>query len=108
MGSRGAGGLAVVGVAVVITLGSVDGSCTDIKVVLGAVAPTPMRARKAEGMLQGERLDEELIEKAAQTASDESSPIDDVRSSAEYRREMVKIYTRDAIRQAAELAKSAI
>jgi len=58
-------------------------------------------------VLKGKKIDKELIEKAALTASDESSPIDDIRGSAEYRREMLKVFTRDAIRQAAELAKSA-
>ncbi|MFC2067494.1 FAD binding domain-containing protein [Chloroflexota bacterium] len=108
MGSRGAGGLAVVGIAAIITLSSLDWSCLDAKVVLGAVAPKPMRARKAEGMLKGEKLDKNLIENAAKSASDESSPIDDVRSSAGYRREMVKVYARDAIGQAVELAKATI
>ncbi len=104
---RGVADLAIVGVAVVLTLDSGNGVCTDAKVVLGAVAPTPMRARKAEAILKGKKLDRELIEKAAQTASDESSPIDDVRSSAEYRREIVKVLAGDAIRQATELTKSA-
>ncbi len=76
--------------------------------VLGAVAPTPMRARRAEEMLRGEKIGKGLAEKAARTASDESSPIDDIRGSAEYRREMIKIVARDAIIQAAELAKSSI
>jgi carbon-monoxide dehydrogenase medium subunit len=67
-----------------------------------------MRARRAEEMLRGEKIDKGLAEKAARTASDESSPIDDIRGSAEYRREMIEIVARDAIIQAAELAKSAI
>ncbi len=107
LGAKGLGDLATVGVAAVITLGSVDGGCADVKVVLGAVAPTPMRARQAEAVLKGKKIDEELTIKAAQSASDESSPIDDVRASAEYRREMVKVLARDAIKQAAEPAASA-
>lgn len=105
--TRGGEELALIGVAALLTLSAGDGTCTDAKLALGAVAPTPIRARRAEGVLKGKKIDQELIEKAALTASDESSPIDDIRGSAEYRREMLKIFTRDAIRQAAELAKSA-
>jgi len=104
--TRGGEDLALVGVAVLLILSARDGTSTDIKVALGAVAPTPMRAHRAEELLIGKRIDDELIEKAAQTASDESRPIDDVRGSAEYRREMIKVFARDAIRQATELAKS--
>ena len=101
LGARGEGGdsLAVVGVAVVITLGSANGNCEDTKIVLGAVAPTPIRARKAEEILRGKKLSQELIDKAAQAASDESSPITDVRGSAEYRREMLKVITGHAIKR---------
>lgn len=105
--TRGGEELALIGVAALLTLSAGDGTCTEAKLALGAVAPTPIRARRAEGVLKGKKIDQELIEKAALTASDESSPIDDIRGSAEYRREMLKIFTRDAIRQAVELAKSA-
>lgn len=90
--------LAVVGVAVVVI--PEDGICKYIRIGLGAVAPTPMRAKRAEGILRGQRFGEEVIERAAQTASEESRPIDDHRASAEYRREMVKLLTSRAIHQA--------
>ena len=90
--------LAIVGVAVVVI--PEDGVCTDIRIALGAVAPTPIRAKRAEGILRGQRFSEEVIEKAAQTAAEESQPIDDYRASAEYRREMVKVLIRRAINQA--------
>jgi len=106
--TRGGEDLALVGVAALLTLDPANESYTAAKVVLGAVAPTPMRARKAEEMLRGEKIGKGLAEKAARTASSESSPIDDIRGSAEYRREMIKIVARDAIMRAAELAKSAI
>ncbi len=108
LGAKGVESLAVVGVAVVLTLNSEGDVCNDARVVLGAVAPTPMRARNAEGMLKGKRIDEALIERVAQAASDESRPINDVRSPAEYRKELVKVITKQAIRRAAELAKAAI
>ena len=95
---RSAIDLAVVGVAVIMVLEGGD-TCRDIKVVLGAVAPTPLRAKKAEGVLIGKKVEAALIEKAAQTASEEARPITDVRASAEYRREMVKVLTRRALNQ---------
>jgi len=96
---RGMVDLAIVGVAVVIVIEPRDGVCQDIKVTLGAVAPTPMRAHSAEGVIKGRRIDEGLIEKSAEAASAEARPISDVRASAEYRSEMVKVFTRWALRQ---------
>ena len=87
--------LAVVGVAVFIV--RKDDICRDIKIGLGAVAPTPLRAVKAENILRGQKLNNGLIERAAQIASEESQPIDDQRASAEYRRDMVKVLTMRAI-----------
>jgi carbon-monoxide dehydrogenase medium subunit len=90
--------LAVVGIAVMVVYhGQV---CEDIKIALGAVAPTPIRARKAEEVLKGKKLEDSLIEKAAGIAAEESKPIDDFRASAEYRREMVDVLVTRAIQQA--------
>lgn len=97
---RGSIELAIVGVAVVILMDPEDGVCQDFKIVLGAVAPTPMRARNAEKIIKGRRIDESLIEKSAEAAQAEARPISDVRASAEYRSEMVKVFTRRALRQA--------
>jgi carbon-monoxide dehydrogenase medium subunit len=94
--TRGTVNPAIVGVAAIVTMDRKR--CKEIKLVLGAVAPTPTRAKKAEEILRGEEIDEPLIEKAAQAASDESSPISDVRASADYRKEMVKVFTRYALR----------
>ncbi len=101
-----AGLLALIGVAALLTIGA-DGICSAARIALGAVAPTPVRATQTEKLLTGKKIDDNLVKKAAQTASDEASPIDDIRGSAEYRREMLKVFTRDAIKQAAEMAKSA-
>ncbi len=95
---RSAVDLATVGVAVVMALES-GGVCRDVQIVLGAVAPTPMRAKKAEGVLRGKKVEPALVEEAAQVASGEAQPITDVRASAEYRKEMVKVFTRRAIGQ---------
>jgi aerobic carbon-monoxide dehydrogenase medium subunit len=100
--SRGAADLAIVGVAVVATV--VGGCCRGLKIALGAVAPTPIRAGDAEKVLDGKAINDALIEQAAQAAADESRPITDVRASADYRREMVKVFTQRAVRGA--IAKS--
>jgi carbon-monoxide dehydrogenase medium subunit len=90
--------LAIVGVAVIVV--PEDGICKDVRIALGAVAPTPIRAKKAEAILKGQRPDDALIEKAAQAAAGQSSPIDDHRASAEYRRDMVEVLVKRAIKQA--------
>jgi carbon-monoxide dehydrogenase medium subunit len=91
--------LAVVGVAVVVTLDDKEKSIVDAKIVLGAVAPTPIRARQAEAVIKGKAISRELIEKATEAAADEAKPISDVRGSASYRKEMVKILTKRGIKQ---------
>ena len=96
--SRSPVDLAIIGVAVIMTLGSGE-ICQEVKIVLGAVAPTPMRAKKAEEILIGKKVEPTLIEKAAGVAAEEARPITDVRASAGYRREMVKVLTGRAIRQ---------
>ena len=90
--------LAVVGVAVVVV--PEGGLCKDIRIGLGAVAPTPIRAKRAEAVIRGQRFSEEVIEKTAVTAAEESRPIDDHRASVEYRRAMIKVLVRRAITQA--------
>ena len=62
-------------------------------------------ATKAEEVLKGEELDEEIIVRAAQISTEETRPISDVRSTAEYRKEMARILVRDALGQASERAK---
>lgn len=103
-GRRKAMELATVGVAVSLTLAD-DGAVDGVHIVLGAVAPTPMRARRAEDMLRGERVGPGLLEVVSRTAMDESRPISDVRASAEYRRRMVGVLTRRAIEQSLERAR---
>lgn len=100
---RGAMDLAIVGVAVCMTLDSKKSVCRDIKIAMGAVAPTPMRAKKAEEILKGEAFDEDLIEHAARMASEESRPrLTSLRASPEYKREMVRVLTKRAIKQSLE------
>lgn len=63
----------------------------DIRIAMGAVAPTPIRARKAEEYINGKKLTNETIKEASDIAASEAKPIDDVRSSREYRIEMVRV-----------------
>jgi len=76
------------------------------RVALGAVAPTPIRARKAEATLEGEAADDTLFAQAAETAASEASPISDVRGSAEFRRHLVRVMTERCLREAAERARA--
>jgi carbon-monoxide dehydrogenase medium subunit len=92
--------LAYVGVAVVYNLGD-DKKCDGVRIVLGAVAPTPIRAKRAEAALEGETLTEAVAEKVGAIAAEESKPISDVRSTAEYRRAMVGAMTKRAVLNAA-------
>ena len=95
---RGSIDLAIVSVATVGTFAQEDGACKEIRVVLGAVAATPIRAENAEKILRGKVFDDSLIASAAQAAADEARPITDVRASAEYRKEMVRVFTQRALR----------
>lgn len=93
--------LAYVGVAVVYNLAPNDRKCTGVRIVLGAVAPTPIRAIRAEASLEGQVLSEAVAEKAGRIAAEEAKPISDVRSSADYRRAMVGTMTKRALLNAA-------
>jgi aerobic carbon-monoxide dehydrogenase medium subunit len=92
--------LAYVGVAVAYNIAA-DKRCVGVRIVLGAVAPTPIRARNAEALLEGQLLTEELAAKVSAEAAQESKPISDVRSSADYRRAMVGAMTKRALLNAA-------
>ena len=92
--------LAYIGVAVTYHFGS-DKKCTGVRIVLGAVAPTPIRAKNSEALLEGHVLSEELAAKVGDEAARESKPISDVRSSADYRRTMVGVMTKRALLNAA-------
>lgn len=87
--------VAIVGVAIVITLD--DQVCRDIKIALGSVGPMPFRAREAEKVLKGQKLSKAIFAKAAQTAAEESFPIDDIRGYADYRKKMVETLVKEGI-----------
>lgn len=88
--------IAIVGVAAAVAWS--DGVCASARIVLGAVAPTPLVAQEAGEALIGRPLEEEYIAEAARRAAQAARPIDDVRASAWYRREMVGVLVRRALR----------
>ncbi len=98
--------IALVNVASRITLDEND-VCTDARIVLGAVAPTPIRSREAENSLLGQEITDETVDEAAQYACEEAKPISDIRASKEYRLKIIKVLTGRAILEAHKRAKEA-
>lgn len=84
--------ISLVGVCVRLKL--VENHCHFARIVLGAVASTPLRARQAEAALIDQLLTPERIDQAAKLAAEESAPIDDPGGSAWYRRRIVEVVTR--------------
>ncbi len=93
--------IAIAGVASLLLFDPED-VCREARIALGAVAPTPMRSGRAESALSKRPLTEETIEEAAREASEEARPISDVRGSAAYRKEIVRVLTKRTIRTAWE------
>src|SRR3989338_1700862 len=96
---RGAMDIAMVGVAVLVAPDGGGKKARDVRIGLGAVAPTPIRAKRAEKALRGKTMARALVEEAARIAASESSPISDQRSSADYRRWIVETLTRRGLEQ---------
>lgn len=78
---------------------------TETRIVLGSVAPVPMRAVAAEEILSGSKLTDDLINEAAAKAREEVTPISDVRASLAYRLEMTEVLVRRALHSTAESLK---
>jgi carbon-monoxide dehydrogenase medium subunit len=91
---------ALVGVAVAFSSDPGRKKCLDVKIALGAVGPIPFRANQAETCLRGQRVDEALVSRAAILASEEAQPISDIRATSGYRKEMVRVLTHRALKQA--------
>ncbi len=102
--ARSAVDITAVGVAASITLDA-QGVCQAVGIVLGAVAPTPVHAQDAEALLQGKQPTEALLQEAARRAAEAARPISDVRASADYRRAMVNVLTRQALKEALDQAR---
>jgi carbon-monoxide dehydrogenase medium subunit len=97
--ARSAHDIAKVNVAVMLLFS--DEICEDATIALGSVAPTVIRARKAEKIIKNSVLNSDLIAKAAKAAAKEATPISDIRSTAKYRQEVLSVCVRRALQRAA-------
>ena len=91
--------IAMVGVASYVEL-TRAGKIAAVRIVLGAVAPTPIRARGAEEMLLGADPSDEILAAAGNMAAGEESPISDMRGSAGYRRYITSVLVKRTMRAA--------
>jgi carbon-monoxide dehydrogenase medium subunit len=99
LGLRRAQAIAVVHVAAVLQFAADGVTVEGARIALGSVAPTIVRAPQAEYTLVGKPLTEAQITEAARLAVDASRPVDDIRGSAAYRRQMVRVFTARALRR---------
>lgn len=96
--------IAKISIAVTITVrGNI---CRNTKIAVGAAAPTVIRAIKAETVLLGQKVTPNIINKAAATAAGETKPITDLRSTAQYRREVTEVLVRRALEKAIHQVRS--
>ena len=91
--SRSAEDKPLVGVAALVVLDA-SGRCADARLALGGAAPTPIRASAAESALRGETLTDAVARAAAEAAAREAEPLSDLMGSADYRREMIRVWVR--------------
>lgn len=105
LGRNALGDLAIVGVAVLADPDRKAKSGYRFRIALASVAPTPIRVPEAEAILAASPIAPDVIEAAATAAMETAKPIDDVRSSAAYRKAMVKNLTRRAVTEVWEKIK---
>jgi len=91
--------------AVTVTVN--ENKCSEVMIVMGAVAPKIVRAKQAEIIMKGQEIDDLLIQNAAESVVHDISPISDVRSEANYRREVSKVLVNRTIKQAIKRALQA-
>lgn len=103
---RSAMDIGIASVAVFMTLDE-DGRCGGCRIALGAVSPAPLRATQAEQRVIGERVTPRLADDAGRLAADATQPISDIRSSADYRRHIVRVLTSRMVTLAASRAAAA-
>jgi len=93
------------GVAVFLNLDERNGRCRNIRIVLGAVGPSPIIVEDASKFMQGKEIDPETVEEVSGIAQKRAHPVDNTASSPRYRRDMVRVLTKNAINEALEIAK---
>ncbi len=102
--SRRHGDFAIVAVACILGLGK-DGRCERAAIAMGGVAPTPIRAGEAEDALVGQALGEAILEEASRLAAEATEPESDYHASAEYRRDMARVFVLRGLKEALKRAK---
>jgi len=99
--------MGIASTAVSITLNPKNETCSDVRIVLGAVAAVAMRAKEAEKVLVGKEISDALLVEAGQIASEETEPVDDALASEEYKRELVRVLVKRVGREALDRARRA-
>jgi carbon-monoxide dehydrogenase medium subunit len=94
---RSAEDRALIGVAVRLTMATDGRRCDDSRLAVAGAGPTPMRARQAEAALRGHALTDAVITTAADAAAAESDPLSDLMGSADYRRQMIRVWLRRVV-----------
>ena len=97
---------ATVGVAASVEIEPASQLCQECRIVMGGVAPTPLRVQEAEALLSGQKWAPELLRNAASLAQEHTDPISDSRGSSDYKREMAGVCVRRALEQAGQRALS--
>jgi carbon-monoxide dehydrogenase medium subunit len=92
--------------AAVVTLDSKKEVLENVKIGLGALAPTAIRAKKTEAFLKGKKFKEDILEEAGKIVSQEVEPIGDLRGSEEYKKEMVGVMLKRGVKMAYEKARA--
>lgn len=96
---RGSIDLAIVNLAVVMSADPKTHLCHDIKIAMGAVGATPIRAKKTETVLKNKTIDDALIEKAAEIAYEEANPrAGSIRGSVKYKKAMIRVLVKRALK----------
>lgn len=96
----------IVSVAASITADDNAEQCKDARIILGAAASIPFRAKDAEQMLTGKKINEKLLEHVGEKVAEESDPISDIHATETYRRYLVKALTKKMVRESWERAKT--
>tara|TARA_B100000427_G_C15484362_1_gene584536 strand:- start:136 stop:1011 length:876 start_codon:yes stop_codon:yes gene_type:complete len=99
--------IAVVGIGTSVELNAEGDKFKNVNVALASVAPTPIFVREISEFLSGKEVNDENIEKAGQLAKEASSPISDMRGTAEYRQHLCSVLTKRSINKSIERIKGA-
>jgi 2-furoyl-CoA dehydrogenase FAD binding subunit len=97
--SRRSGDFAIVAVGILLFT-ETSGVCSEVRISMGGVAPTPVRAEEAEALLADQKITEKLIAEAAQQAAEETDTEPDYHASAEYRMDMARVFVKRGLQEA--------